>query len=327
MEFEARDFNTRFLQKLAQGPQGEQDLAVSTGTFVREKLREWSFARKILPPEAITAADAQRSVAHDTLVKIVDIEPDSSAAVIGWTGEPDAQLVQGKRAELPFFQVASKTFQIEEERLFAYEMPVTKVIEDNSVRDVHEAEDRFFLGLVEKAIAASGKELLLNASNGFLNRNILSQALSLIDYGKGDKPLATGLLLLSKIDYDHLVGQGAEQFGIELASETMINGFRYSTILGHGLVVTSKVHICNPGSVYTFTLPHYLGKLFVLQDTKFFIKKDFNLLAWRVWEDIAMGIINGNACGVTRLQATQQQAEAQGVPAFIPNVTLNNPNF
>ena len=83
---DAATFNNLFVTRL-DTPDGLEKAAQAGGAFVRERLREVSFLRGIIPPEYVTKADCQRSVNHDTLVKIVDIEPQSNASVVNFRGK------------------------------------------------------------------------------------------------------------------------------------------------------------------------------------------------------------------------------------------------
>ena len=95
-------FNT----KLSSSEEKEK-IAQYAGSYIRDKLREVSFARKILPPEQVTRTDCQRSVNHDTLVKIIDIEPKSRAMSMTFRGKPTARFIRGERAEVAFFTISS----------------------------------------------------------------------------------------------------------------------------------------------------------------------------------------------------------------------------
>ena len=116
MDLTAETINELFLQKL-NSKEGIDKVAQSGSAFIRQKIREVSFARKIINPEYVTRVDCQRSVQHEGLVKIVDIEPDSKATVINFRGEPDTTYIAGERYEIPFFAVASDDFQKTEEEL------------------------------------------------------------------------------------------------------------------------------------------------------------------------------------------------------------------
>ena len=134
-QISASTVNELFVQKL-NSPDGLEKVAQEGSAFIRQKLREVSFARKIINPQYVTKADLQRSVNHDGLVKIVDIEPDSKAMVVNLRGNPDFKYIMGERFEIQFFMVSSEEFQKTEEELLAYEMPLTEIIERNSVLDI-----------------------------------------------------------------------------------------------------------------------------------------------------------------------------------------------
>ena len=153
MSVPARVLNELFTQKLGSS-EGKEKMAEYGGSYIRDRLREVSYARKVLPPEQVTRTDCQRSVNHDTLVKIVDIEPQSRALVVTFRGQPTANFIRAPRVEAAFFTISSQMFQKTEQELLAYEMPITKVIEDNSVKDIQEIEDREFTINVEAAVQA-----------------------------------------------------------------------------------------------------------------------------------------------------------------------------
>jgi hypothetical protein len=63
---------------------------------------------------------------------------------ITFRGQPTARFIRGSRAEIAFYTISSEIFQKTEQELLAYEMPITKIIEENSVKDIQEIEDREF---------------------------------------------------------------------------------------------------------------------------------------------------------------------------------------
>ena len=100
-----RMLNDLFNAKLSTA-EGKEKLAQYGGAYIRDRLREVSFVRKIMPPEQVTRTDCQRSVNHDTLVKIVDIEPKSRAMAITFRGQPSARFIRGEKAEVAFFTIS-----------------------------------------------------------------------------------------------------------------------------------------------------------------------------------------------------------------------------
>lgn len=313
--------NQLFTTKLGSA-EGKEKIAEYGGSYIRDRLREVSFARKILPPEQVTRGDCQRSVNHDTLVKIVDIEPQSRAMAVSFRGQPTARFIRGPKAEIAFYTIASEVFQKTEQELLAYEMPITKIIEENSVKDIQEVEDREFLIHIEAAVQA----LQAQANAGTpvaLNKTGLAGATPPVEFSvrKGElaraaagndatvrpiqRPDVVGLfkmldgnrlraerLLMTEVDWDDLLQWTVEDFGDRLQSETAVDGYKYNTLLGRAYVRTIKTDILRPGNVYCFTKPEFFGKFYVLNATKFYIDKIANLITFQAWEDIGMGIIN-----------------------------------
>lgn len=293
---DAATFNNLFVTRL-DTPDGIEKAAQAGGAFVRERLREVSFLRGIIPPEYVTKADCQRSVNHDTLVKIVDIEPQSQASAVNFRGKAYERYIEQDRYEIPFFKVESEKFSKNEAELLAYDYPVTKVIEENSVKDIQKVEDGKFIEFVDAVIAVNGKDVA-PAENGpatSLNLTTLFKALD-------SDELSVGTVLMHKADWDDFMVQRADVIGSPLASEILVNGYKYNTILGHKLVVTIKTSVVPVGTLYVFTDPKYLGNFFILNDTKFYIEKRADIVTWQTWEYVGLGLGNLRACAKMQLQ-------------------------
>ena len=310
-------FNTRLGE-----PGGKEKMAEFGQSYIRDKLREVSFVRKIVPPEQVTRTDCQRSTKHDTLIKIIDIEPSSRAMAISFRGQPTARFIRGEKAEVAFFTISSEMFQKTEQELLAYEMPITKIIEENSVKDIGEIEDREFVIHVEAAVQAlqqeanGGTVTTLNApalqgANPTvefsvrkgelaraaatddavvrpLQRKDITEGFKLIDGNR----LRCERFLMTEVDWDDILSWTVEDNGDRIQSETTVDGYKYNTLLGRPYIRTVKTDILRPGTLYFFTSPDFFAKFFVLNQTKFYIDKVANLITFQAWEDIAMSVIN-----------------------------------
>lgn len=320
MSVPARVLNELFTQKLGSS-EGKEKMAEYGGSYIRDRLREVSYARKVLPPEQVTRSDCQRSVNHDTLVKIVDVEPQSRALTMTFRGSPTARFIRGPKAEVGFFTVTSEIFQKTEQELLAYEMPITKIIEENSVKDIQEVEDREFTVNIEASCQAlqlqanGGSATPLNASQlqgagvvefsirkGELARTATTNdatvrpiqrpdVINLFKLLDGNR-LRSERLLMTEVDWDDILQWTLEDFGDRLQSETAVDGYKYNTLFGRSYIRTVKTDILRPGNVYVFTKPEFFGKFYVLNNTKFYIDKIANVITFQAWEDIAMAVIN-----------------------------------
>lgn len=320
MSVPARVLNDLFSTKLGSSDTKEK-LAEYGGSYIRDRLREVSFTRKILPPEQVTRTDCQRSVNHDTLVKIVDIEPQSKAMTMDFRGTPTARFIRGPKAEIGFYTISSEVFQKTEQELLAYEMPITKIIEENSVKDIQEIEDHEFTINTEAACQAlqmqanGGVATALNASNvksgsvvefsirkGELARNATTNDATVRPVQRPDlvnlfklldgNRLRSERLLTTEVDWDDVLQWTVEDFGDRIQSETAVDGYKYNTLLGRAYIRTIKTDILRPGNIYVFTKPEFFGKFYILNNTKFYIDKIANVITFQAWEDVGMGLLN-----------------------------------
>lgn len=146
------EFNSMFAAALNGGGEAMEKLGEATGLYIQDKLRENSFARKILPPQTVTESELTRNVTDEGLSFIDDIEPDSIAMRVNWRGEPNRTYLQGKRYEIKLSTVSSERFQKSEQELRSYKMPLTKIIEQNTVKDMQEQIDVTFMKHVKAGI-------------------------------------------------------------------------------------------------------------------------------------------------------------------------------
>lgn len=316
----ARILNDMFNQRLS-SREGTEKLAEFGGTYIRDRLREVSFARKMVPPEQVTRADCQVSTQHDTLTKIVQLEPKSRAMSITFRGQPTARYIRAPRMEAAFFTISSEQFQKTEQELLAYDMPITKIIEENSVKDIEEVEDRTWLCHVEAAVQAmqyeangnaytelsattigNGTVVEFSVRKGELARTAATDDATVRPVQRPDivnlfkmldgRRLRAERMLLTEVDSDDVLQWTVEDFGDRLQSETAVDGYKYNTLLGRPFIRTIKTDILRPGNIYCFTKPEFFGRFFILNNSKFYIDKVANLITFQAWEDIAMCIAN-----------------------------------
>lgn len=286
-------FNNLFVERL-DTVEGMQKSAAAGATFIRTKMRENGVFRRILPPVGVTPAELQTATDHDTLIFMRDLEHESQAMYMNFASEADERYLQGKRYAIPFYKIESEKFVKSEGELLAYKYPITKVIEENSVKDMQAVEDFRFIDHSEAAIAITGKKIDSGAT--IIDRKVLNSLFKMIDFDK----LAVGCVLMGNVDYDDWLVQPATDIGSGLATELTIGGYKYQTILGRRLVVTNKHDMVLPGEVWAYTDPMYLGDFLILNDIKFWIKKEADLVMWKSWEYVGGGF--GNIRSIAKLE-------------------------
>jgi hypothetical protein len=280
--------------------EGVEALRSAGASYIRMKLREESFVRKILPAEQCTKHDLQRNVKNDSLVKIIDIEPNSTAISMDFRGEAPMTFVEGSRYEVPFFLITTPEYSKTEEELLAYEAPVVEIVERNSVKDLQTVEDTTFVKYVDAALESTQQWVFVNNGTPGTTSPLALQSSKYftrtIRALEDNNELIVDCFLISKGTYTELLGLPSESLGTDLKSETFKNGYIYNTILGKKLIVTIKENLIPYGAIVAFTAPEYLGNFYVLGNTKFWIDKRANVISWKTWENIGMGI--GNIKGI-----------------------------
>jgi hypothetical protein len=346
MDYSADMVNSGFIERLE--TEGPTKTAAASLNYIKDRLRESSFADMIVPNERVVRGDLQRSTEHDTLVKIVDIEPGSRAMAVNFRGQPTAEYVNGKRYAIGFFTISSLKFEIVEQELMAYEMPITRIIEENSLKDMVEVKDREFLNHVESCIDAMQEEgtgstvftsastsvskikgvLAAQAAGGssdyttyaiqrsdivnikkLLKRQISDSSGNIIRAGR----LRPALMLMTESDADDFDQWTHEDYGDRLQSETALDGYTYNKVLGLRIIRTIKNDILREGNVYVFTAPEFFGRNYTLNDVKFYIDKVANRIFWQAWMDVGMGF--GNIAAVVKLELYDGDASSTAAAA------------
>ena len=339
MEYAADAINSGFVERL-DTRDGLEKAAEAGLNYIKDRLREASFTDMIIPNKKVVRGDLQRSTEHDTLVKIVDIEPGSRAMPLTFRGQPSATYISGKRYAIAFFTISSQKFEIVEQELAAYEMPITKILEENSLKDMVEIKDREFIIHIDACVEAmqdegNGGAVAFNTTGvnagtvvgvskvkGAMALAAAADNFESLPIQRGDIAKIKKLLMRQIVDSGGaVVRQGrllpavalitasdmtdfdqwtVEDQGSPLQSETAKEGWTYNKALGLRFVKTIKNDILREGNVYVFTAPEFLGRNYTYNDVKFYIDKIANRIFWQAWMDIGMGI--GNIASAVKLE-------------------------
>jgi hypothetical protein len=384
MEFKAEEFNALFSDALSRGGEALEKVGEVTGLYIQDKLRENSFARKILPPQSVTEAELTRRVDDEGLEYIDDIEPDSIAMRVNWRSEPDKTMIQGKRYAIRLSTISSDRFVKSEQELRSYRMPLTKVIEQNTIKDMQEVQDKTFMDHVKAALmlgtrkrmndlvsrgsivhhgnagATASSTAHKNWANRFLfasylfsrvvgdtsngglagvgapntawgtsittahanynpananHSNILMSAETtfsrtvLRDVVKiqAAREMKAKVFLLHEIDWTDVMGWMDTEAGLQITGEIVRDGYKYTTVGGYTFVTTIRDNpdIVQPGCIFTFPAPEFMGRFLILENTKFWINKNGRFIEMEAWEDSGIGFGNIKGIGLIMLRGAQ----------------------
>jgi hypothetical protein len=290
-----RQFNRIFLKRLDE-PGGIQKTAAATRSFIQLRIRERGFARHIIPPEIVTADDCQAHEDHDLPTKLVQRAFDESDAMsANFLGGHDGRYIKGDRVRAKFYKIETLEYYKQEAEILQFDYPITEYIEKISVKDIERVEDEKLLELSNAAVAQTGK--LIISPQTAVDRQALTTLFKMID---GDE-LQFDCILMHKVDFDDWCSLPATDVGNDVAKEMTVGGWQYQTLQGHKLITTIKT-VIEPGHLYGFTKPELLGVFYLLGDTRFAIKKEYDMIYMKAWQYISM--LFPNTRSVAKYQLT-----------------------
>jgi len=330
---------------IEQGDAGLDKLAAAGSAYIRTKLREEGFFRRVIQPVKVTRddPDVNKSENHDTLVMIKEIEPDSSAFSINFRGEVEQQMIRGERLSMAFHSIESIEFFKTTQELLAYDMPITKILENNIVKDIEAVEDRTFLVYAETGIQV----LQTNAYAQPFNRTELSTGaiksytmckselaltgtitdnMDVTYIQKGDvftlaqsytkHQIKMEKVLIHQDDWLNYGRQTAIELGDSTAAEIAVNGYTYNKLAGYKTIRTIKDSILRQGNMYGFATSgdeggdNFLGYFGVLEPvTMWTERRRGRNIHFGAWETICAGLM---ARGCRKMEFYQGSVVTQG---------------
>jgi len=278
--------NQSFLDKIDQGMTKEAGVAMSA--FVRQKLREDGFTRKVLNPILVTAAELDRQLTEDPTI-IVEKEIDSVAANMPFLGRSEIRYFQGSRYPVTFQKIASAEFKKSKFELATYRTDIRTVLQENSVKDIQEQEDKNFYGNLIEIATANGN--VNSISGGFTKANLLAGVKKLIE-----KRLPVGCILMTQSMYNDLLSFPATEVGSPAASDLFRGQGSLDNFFGYKIITTNKSNILPTNQALVFAPQEYLGQMYALQDATLFLKTEMDMVQFQTYESVGVGI--GNVNGV-----------------------------
>lgn len=284
--------NQSFLDKMDQGLTKEAGIAMSA--FVRQKLREDGFTRKILPLQAITAAELDRQLTEEPTV-ICEKEPDSVAATLPFLSGSPIRYWTTPRYPVTFQKIASDKFVKSKFELATYRTDIRTVLQENSVKDLQEQED---LGFYNNIVSVATAQSNVFSLSGLTVANFLAGIKKLIE-----KRLPVGCVLMSQSLYNDMLAFPSTQIGSPAASSLYMGQDSLQAPFGYKIITTNK-STSAPGGFFptnrmiVFTSPQFLGQAYELQGATVFLKAEADMIEFSTYEALGVGLGNVNGAVV-----------------------------
>ena len=294
----AKELNNTFVDKFMSNDTSLKKQAQdAVNDFIRVKMREDGFLRRIIPPVQITNDELDRQVDTDKPVKIVDKEPESPAAItLPFAALPRGKYIRGPRFRVMFARIVTPKFTKDIDELRTWDMDIRQVLSDNSIKDMLAEEDGTFITEVNALLV--GPDLVVPATGvaqhktiaGGITRDTINDALKILP--STPNHLETATVLVNNVTAKELQKWGRDEVGGDLAPEIYTDGFMERQWFNTRVLITIKRDLVPDNTFFMFAEPKFLGKFFILEDTTMYIDRKAYMLEFFAWETIGASIAN-----------------------------------
>jgi len=285
----AQFVNSNFVKKIEDGR--IKEAAAEGSAFIREFVRQESYAREILTPVLLQDDEIDRDENTDEPKKIVEKEPKSVATFVQFQGAGPRTWFKGPRYSVFFGKTESQHFTKSKFQLMTYQNDIRKMLSDNSVKDMADQEDKKWQETVDALIALNPVEQNINA--GGFNSTAFKQGFQKMVNRR--RPI--GKMTMTKSLYYEALDLVATSVGNDIASRHYDEGVESEEKLwGFPVITTIKSTIHDPKKAYIYSPENYLGNFFLLQDATLYIKQEADTITF--WTYAAPGIGIGNRLSI-----------------------------
>lgn len=275
----------------------------AVNAFIRVKMREDGFWRKILPPIPISNDDLDRQVDTDKPTIVLDKEPNSPAAAsVPYATQPFARYIRAPRYRVMFDRIVTPKFMKDVGELRTYDMDIRQILSDNAVKDMLAEEDGKAIATINTLLGATPDVAVPETGvaqyqtiSGGISRDSINDALKILPSTPAH--LETATVLVNNITIKDVQKWGYDETGGELSEEILRQGFAERNLLNCRWIVTIKTRLVVDNEMYFFAQPKFMGKFFVLEDTTMHIKREAFMLEFFAYESIGSAIANVAAIG------------------------------
>lgn len=317
MEKRANQVVRQHIDQMEFNPESTVKVSRATSDYIRMKLREEGFLRKILPAQTITGDDLTKQVSTDKPSKVVELEPDSPGAMSIPFGEfPTGTYIYGKRWLVTFSRIATPMFNKDVAELHDYDLDIRQVISDNALKDLQAEEDGKFIQTINSLLSndqmtadqnvaygpGGANTVLWKTLSGGLTRENVIEAKKLMM--KAQARLRPQTALVNQKTALEFEKWTREEVGGDMSQNILVNGWAGEAAKWCSLnwITTIKDDLVPDNSMFLFAAPEFLGRLYFLEDTTMFVKREGPMLSWYAYEMLGGGI--ANAAAVSRVDFT-----------------------
>lgn len=310
---EIANYNDTFISMIKAGE--EKEAAVSMTQFTRNKLREDSFAEKILTPQDISNDELSRVEDPEQLVVWIDREPDTAPAIsVPFMTVPEGLQFKGTRYPVYFNRIFSPKYTHDIDKLRGYTYDIRQVMMELSTKEIATEIDTRLIDTVNSHIGLRDTVNPLNglslpnyvSISGGLNRTNLKEAMKVlakmrVPFGpmQPDGSESKGVCLVNNVTMMDILSQDRSEAGGDLSQQMYLEGKPPVSLYGIKFIYTIKRDLVPDNTIYMFSSEDYMGKYLRMQPLTVFAKNEAMFFSW--FQYLTIGISFGSSKAMARV--------------------------
>lgn len=301
---ETKILNATFFEKvLSDDPGTFKEASDAVNDFTRTTMREDGFMRRIIPPITLTNDELDRSMTTEKPIKIVDREPTSPAAIsISFAALPNSMYIRAQRYAVTMNRIVTPRWTKDVDELRTWIMDIRQVLSDNSIKDMLAEEDGKLTKAINTALVAQGAVVPTSgtvqwlALNGGITRDSLWESMKIMPGTPSNLEVHT--VLLNNLTIKDVNKLTRNEMGGDLSQDIMKQGWSDQEFMGKRWIVTIKKTLVPNGTMYHFADPRFIGKVYQLEDTVLYVRREAYMLEFFGYETLGGSI--GHTSGIAR---------------------------
>lgn len=308
----SRDYGTNLLRIF--NDQNKMDkFAAAFSRSMRKMEYEPCIADEIIPPKPITAEDCDLDERNTAGGKVVIHREYTGARAIqvGDRGLANMRYLETDAFAIYGFKIETDTVKMREREIRHLRIPFKEQVQRQCLYQLTRQKDAYFLGLVELALNDNPDQRIKspNTSVTLEDLNRLKNVIHNRSMGDG-LHLTPKTFLMTESQYNNLSllvqnnlsdgpGTGAGMAG-GITQEFWRDGYKYDHILGCRIVTTKKVDLFPPNRIYCFCDPDVMAYNLTWNQSRFMMKRDWDMYEFKAIDDLWMGW--GNTYAVASIE-------------------------
>jgi hypothetical protein len=298
------EYSRDLLDVILNTEQGSLKKVASAGSnMIKRRLRENGFNRRILPFLDVDDSDLTYLPNSELPAIVEEMEPESpGATTLAFNQQADIAFYRADKFVTYFSKISTPDFVKNVDELRTNKAPLREVITDNALKDVQTEEDDTWIAYCDRIVGTGGVMGAVGAigESGFQQHFHTAANITRDSYTDSTAhlkrvPLNNGVFLLNQITALEWLKFGRIEAGGDLSQELLLKGLDAlveGEFMGVKHIFTIKREVVADQSVYQFAEPGSLGRAYVLQPVRMYVKKEKDILTISADEKIGRTIAN-----------------------------------